>query len=280
MKPLDSLSGGQRQMVGLAQVLVRHTPLLLLDEPTSALDLRWQLLALEAMRDAASRRAAIVVVAMHDLNLASRFCDRMVLLGPDGVLAGGRLAVRSARTGALAARVCGRCAGRTHFGGGAPRTRRAGGSWRRLRDDGPVSAAALSGLFIGMRAAEMRACTLRSLRRLFLVHIDSHLRCGSRCLATEAIYIQPRNVTFSASPFLCTSVNVRWLRARSNPNRRDDASARLSPSSRFEPNTVLINPANAALFDSTRRLLSASTQAPSAILSPILLIDGCIRSKS
>ncbi|AOJ00609.1 ABC transporter [Burkholderia mayonis] len=89
MKPLDSLSGGQRQMVGLAQVLVRHTPLLLLDEPTSALDLRWQLLALEAMRDAASRRSAIVVVAMHDLNLASRFCDRMVLLGPDGVLADG-----------------------------------------------------------------------------------------------------------------------------------------------------------------------------------------------
>lgn len=41
------------------------------------------------MRDAAGRRAAIVVVAMHDLNLASRFCDRMVLLGPDGVLADG-----------------------------------------------------------------------------------------------------------------------------------------------------------------------------------------------
>ncbi|AJY41588.1 ABC transporter family protein [Burkholderia humptydooensis] len=275
MKPLDSLSGSQRQMVGLAQVLVRNTPLLLLDEPTSALDLRWQLLALEAMRDAASRRAAIIVVAMHDLNLASRFCDRMVLLGPDGVLADGLPSEVLEPT-----RVCGRCAGRTHFGGGAPHTRRAGGSWRRLRDDGPVSAAALSGLFIGMRAAEMRACTLRSLRRLFLVHIDSHRRCGSRCLATEAIYIQPRNVTFSASPFLCASVNVRWLRARSNPNRRDDASARLSPSSRFEPNTVLINPANAALFDSTRRLLSASTQAPSAVLSPILLIDGCIRSRS
>ncbi|WP_323118065.1 ABC transporter ATP-binding protein [Burkholderia alba] len=90
MKSLDQLSGGQRQMVGLAQVLIRQTPLLLLDEPTSALDLRWQLLALEAMRDAAKRRAAIVLVAMHDLNLASRFCDRLVLLGRDGVLADGR----------------------------------------------------------------------------------------------------------------------------------------------------------------------------------------------
>ncbi|WDD94339.1 ABC transporter ATP-binding protein [Burkholderia sp. FERM BP-3421] len=89
MKSLDQLSGGQRQMVGLAQVLIRHTPLLLLDEPTSALDLRWQLLALEAMRDAARRRGAIVLVAMHDLNLASRFCDRMALLGPHGLLACG-----------------------------------------------------------------------------------------------------------------------------------------------------------------------------------------------
>ncbi|KVE27641.1 ABC transporter [Burkholderia singularis] len=89
MKPLDRLSGGQRQMVGLAQVLVRQTPLLLLDEPTSALDLRWQLLALEAMRNAAKRKSAIVVVAMHDLNLASRFCDRVLLLGPQGVLADG-----------------------------------------------------------------------------------------------------------------------------------------------------------------------------------------------
>ena len=86
---LDRLSGGQRQMVGLAQVLVRETPLLLLDEPTSALDLRWQLLALEAMRDAVARRGAIALVALHDLNLAARFCDRLVLLGRDGVLADG-----------------------------------------------------------------------------------------------------------------------------------------------------------------------------------------------
>ncbi|KIP18952.1 ABC transporter [Burkholderia ubonensis] len=90
--PLDRLSGGQRQMVGLAQVLVRDTPLLLLDEPTSALDLRWQLLALEAMRDAVTRRGAIALVAMHDLNLAARFCDRLVLLGHEGVVADGGVA--------------------------------------------------------------------------------------------------------------------------------------------------------------------------------------------
>jgi iron complex transport system ATP-binding protein len=89
MSPLDRLSGGQRQMVGLAQVLVRETPLLLLDEPTSALDLRWQLLALEAVGDAARRRGAVVLVALHDLNLASRFCDRLVLLGTDGLVADG-----------------------------------------------------------------------------------------------------------------------------------------------------------------------------------------------
>ncbi len=89
MRRLDQLSGGQRQMVGLAQVLVRRTPLLLLDEPTSALDLRWQVLALEAVRHAAQARGTIVCMAMHDLNLASRFCDRLLLLGPAGLLADG-----------------------------------------------------------------------------------------------------------------------------------------------------------------------------------------------
>ena len=50
LRRLDELSGGQRQMVGLAQVIVRAPRLLLLDEPTSALDLRWQLQVLQAVR--------------------------------------------------------------------------------------------------------------------------------------------------------------------------------------------------------------------------------------
>lgn len=81
---LSELSGGQRQMVGLAQVLVRQPPLMLLDEPTSALDLRWQLTVLERVRTITRETGAIALVASHDLNLALRFCDQVLLLGPGG----------------------------------------------------------------------------------------------------------------------------------------------------------------------------------------------------
>lgn len=89
LRQLNELSGGQRQMVGLAQVIVREPRLLLLDEPTSALDLRWQLSVIEAVRALVARRGSIVLVAIHDLNLALRFCDRIVVLGREGLLAQG-----------------------------------------------------------------------------------------------------------------------------------------------------------------------------------------------
>jgi iron complex transport system ATP-binding protein len=85
LRRLAELSGGQRQMVGLAQVVVREAGLMLLDEPTSALDPRWQIEVLGVVRDLARRNGTIAMLAMHDLNLALRFCDRVV------VLAGGRL---------------------------------------------------------------------------------------------------------------------------------------------------------------------------------------------
>ncbi|WP_404379156.1 ABC transporter ATP-binding protein [Caenispirillum salinarum] len=88
LRPLDALSGGQRQMIGLAQVLVREPRLMLLDEPTSALDLRWQLSVLQRVRDEARGRAAIALVAIHDINLALRFCDRVAVLG-NGLIAAG-----------------------------------------------------------------------------------------------------------------------------------------------------------------------------------------------
>ncbi|AKJ29743.1 ABC transporter ATP-binding protein [Caldimonas brevitalea] len=89
LRRIDELSGGQRQLLGLAQVLVREPALLLLDEPTSALDLRWQLRVLQGVRDLLSSRGGICLVALHDLNLALRLCDRMLVLGHGGVLAQG-----------------------------------------------------------------------------------------------------------------------------------------------------------------------------------------------
>lgn len=89
LRRLDELSGGQRQMVGLAQVVVRAPRLLLLDEPTSALDLRWQLQVLQAVRARVQQQGAIGLVAVHDLNLALRFCQHVLVLGGGGVLAAG-----------------------------------------------------------------------------------------------------------------------------------------------------------------------------------------------
>ena len=89
LRRLAELSGGQRQMVGLAQVLARAPRLLLLDEPTSALDLNWQLALLDAVRDTAVREGAVALIAIHDINLALRFCTRLVVLGQGGVLAAG-----------------------------------------------------------------------------------------------------------------------------------------------------------------------------------------------
>ncbi|AVM74282.1 ABC transporter ATP-binding protein [Magnetospirillum gryphiswaldense] len=86
---MGQLSGGQRQMVGLAQVLVRQPRLLLLDEPTSALDLRWQLTVLDNVAQMARRQGAIALIAIHDINLAARFCTRLVILGESGIIADG-----------------------------------------------------------------------------------------------------------------------------------------------------------------------------------------------
>ena len=89
LRKMREMSGGQRQMIGLAQILVRRPKLLLLDEPTSALDLHWQLNVLQAVREETRNYRAIAFVASHDLNLALRFCDQLLILADGGVLAMG-----------------------------------------------------------------------------------------------------------------------------------------------------------------------------------------------
>jgi iron complex transport system ATP-binding protein len=79
-----ALSGGERQRVHLARVLAQLWPgeagqTLLLDEPTSMLDPLHQHTTLQAVREFANRGAAVLVI-LHDLNLAARYCDRLLLL--------------------------------------------------------------------------------------------------------------------------------------------------------------------------------------------------------
>lgn len=90
LRRLDELSGGQRQMVGLAQVIMRAPRLLLLDEPTSALDMRWQLRVLDTLQRLMAARGTTCVVAVHDLNLALRFCGQVLVLGQGRLRAAGR----------------------------------------------------------------------------------------------------------------------------------------------------------------------------------------------
>ncbi|CAO3383011.1 ABC transporter ATP-binding protein [Azospirillum argentinense] len=87
---LDELSGGQRQLVSLAQAIVRRPKILLLDEPTSALDPRHQIDVMEAVRETATAEGTIVLAVLHDLNLALRWADRIVLLSGGALVSAGR----------------------------------------------------------------------------------------------------------------------------------------------------------------------------------------------
>ncbi|MCV2448725.1 ABC transporter ATP-binding protein [Paracoccus sp. DMF] len=89
LEPLSALSGGQRQMVSLAQAIVRDPRLLLLDEPTSALDLARQVRLLSELRRLAGE-GRIVVAVLHDLALAAQWADRIVLLHDGHTHAEGR----------------------------------------------------------------------------------------------------------------------------------------------------------------------------------------------
>lgn len=86
---LHEISGGQRQMVAAAQMLVGRPRLMLLDEPTSALDLHRQLFLLDTVRERVREEEAIAIVALHDVNLATRYCDEILVFQQGQCVASG-----------------------------------------------------------------------------------------------------------------------------------------------------------------------------------------------
>ncbi len=88
-RPLNELSGGQRQRAWIALVLAQATPIMLLDEPTTWLDLPHQIEVLTLLRRQNLESGTTVVAVLHDLNLAARFSDHLVLLGASGLVATG-----------------------------------------------------------------------------------------------------------------------------------------------------------------------------------------------
>ncbi len=79
-KLLHSLSGGERQRVFLAQALTQNPEILLLDEPTNHLDLAFQKELLDQLKNWVQERGLTVISIFHDLNIASLYCDRLLLL--------------------------------------------------------------------------------------------------------------------------------------------------------------------------------------------------------
>ncbi len=85
-RPIRALSGGQRQRVLLAKVLAQQTPVLFLDEPAAGLDLFYQEEIFRFCREL-SYRGRTVIMVVHELNLAARYCNRLMLIREGQILA-------------------------------------------------------------------------------------------------------------------------------------------------------------------------------------------------
>lgn len=86
---VDTLSGGERQRVWLAMLVAQDAPWLLLDEPISALDVHHQIEVLALVRRLSQERGTGVLVVLHDVNMAARFCDEILALKAGRLIARG-----------------------------------------------------------------------------------------------------------------------------------------------------------------------------------------------
>jgi iron complex transport system ATP-binding protein len=89
-RPVNELSGGERQEVIIARSLAQEPKILMLDEPTANLDIKHQMRILSLVKTLIRENKIAAVMVIHDLNLAARFCDRLILLHNRNIHAQGR----------------------------------------------------------------------------------------------------------------------------------------------------------------------------------------------
>lgn len=86
---VTTLSGGERQKVVIAKAFAQQPKVLLLDEPTANLDIKNQIEIMELIKDAVLQKRIAAIMAIHDINLAARYCDEMILLKSGKIFATG-----------------------------------------------------------------------------------------------------------------------------------------------------------------------------------------------
>jgi iron complex transport system ATP-binding protein len=89
MSSFGELSGGQQQKVLIARAMVQEAEVMLLDEPTSNLDIWHQLDVMNIIRDVVKKKEITAIMALHDLNLASYYSDRIIMMNKGKIVAAG-----------------------------------------------------------------------------------------------------------------------------------------------------------------------------------------------
>ncbi|HAJ79550.1 MAG TPA: ABC transporter ATP-binding protein [Fibrobacteres bacterium] len=90
LNPFNELSGGQQQKVLISRALAQETGVILLDEPTSSLDLWHQIDVMEVLQSLVKKRNIAAVIAIHDLNAAARYSNRIIMMNKGKIVANGK----------------------------------------------------------------------------------------------------------------------------------------------------------------------------------------------